>query len=296
MEQGRPSAGAIVSAMTRAAHLLWDDPPKIFEDTFALPLSGCGGEVALRERSDAALAELAAIAGRDLAQAIRSQVRCSVVMRSRYVEDQLDQAIKRGVAQYVILGAGLDSFAYRRPNVANVLRVFEVDHPATQAWKRTRLDELNVATPPNLVFVPLDFEKQSLIESLRISGYRPDAAGFFSWQGVTMYLTQDAIFDILRTVASMAPGTEIIFQYLPPTALLDDENGQIQEFRMKLAAARGEPHISFFEPVNLAEQVRKLGFAEVWDLGPEEANARYFANRTDGLRLRHIDHFMGARV
>ena len=186
MEEGRPSAGAIVSAMTRAAHLLWDDPPKIFEDTFALPLSGCVGEVALRERSDAALAELAAIAGRDLAQAIRSHVRCSVVMRSRYVEDE---------------------FAYRRPKVANVLRVFEVDHPATQAWKRTRLDELNVATPPNLVFVPLDFEKQSLSESLRSSGYRPDAAGFFSWQGVTMYLTHDAIFDILRTVASMAPGT-----------------------------------------------------------------------------------------
>jgi methyltransferase (TIGR00027 family) len=159
MEEGRPSFTAIVSAMVRAAHLLWDDPPKIFEDTFALPLSRCAGEVALRERFDAVLAEFAAKAGRDLAQATLSYARCPVVMRSRYVEDELDQEIKRGVAQYVILGAGLDSFAHRRPNVANVLRVFEVDHPATQTWKRTRLHKLNMATSPNLVFVPLDFEK-----------------------------------------------------------------------------------------------------------------------------------------
>jgi methyltransferase (TIGR00027 family) len=236
--------------------------------------------------------------GRDLAQAKAavSYARCPVVMRSRYVEDELDQAIMRGVAQYVILGAGLDSFAYRRPDLADVLRVFEVDHPATQAWKRTRLHELNVATPPNLVFVPLDFEKRSLIESLRICGYRCDAAGLFSWLGVTPYLTRDAIFDTLRTVASMAPGTEIIFQYLLPPALLDNESRQINELFMDAGAAGGEPYLTFFEPANLAEQVRKLGFAEVWDLGPEEANARYFANRTDGLRLRDIDHFLGARV
>jgi methyltransferase (TIGR00027 family) len=196
----------------------------------------------------------------------------------------------------VILGAGLDTFAYRRPDVANALRVFEVDHPATQAWKRARLHELSVATPSHLVFVPLDFEQQSLIESLQNSGYRIDAAGFFSWLGVTVYLTCDVIFDTLRTVASMAPGTEIIFQYFLPAALLDDEGRQIREFTMKLAAARGEPYITFFEPVELAEQVRKLGFADVRDLGPEEANARYFANRADGLRMLAESHFMGARV
>src|SRR5262249_28398651 len=130
-----------------AAHLLWDDPPKIFEDTFALPLSGCANEVALRERLDAFLVEFSAKSSRYWAKAAFRHARSQVVMRSRYLEGELDQAIKRGVAQYVILGAGLDSFAYRRPDVASVLRVFEVDHPATQAWKRTRLVELGVATP-----------------------------------------------------------------------------------------------------------------------------------------------------
>jgi len=216
-------------------------------------------------------------------------------MRSRYVEDELALLLKRGVSQYVISGAGLDSFAYRRPDLANVLKVFEVDHPATQAWKRARLRELGVATPPNLVFVPLDFERQSLIESLQSCGYRPDAAGFFSWLGVTQYLTQDAVFDTLRKVASMTLGTEIIFEYSPPDALLDDETRRLRELTMSGTAARGEPWVSFFEPSELKEQLRNLGFAEVWDFGPMEANPRYFSNRADGLRLRSA-HYMGARV
>jgi methyltransferase (TIGR00027 family) len=284
MEEGNPSSTAMLTAMLRAAHLLWDDPPKIFEDTFALALSGCADEAALRERLEARGAELAARAGRDLAKAALQLLRCQVVGRSRYVEDELTEALKRGVAQYVILGAGFDSFVYRRPDVAGVLRVFEVDHPATQAWKRMRLRELGVAIPPNLVFVPLDFQQQSLIESLRISGYRPDAPGFFSWLGVTQYLTPAAIFDTLQTVASMAPGTEIISTYLFPAAILDDRRRQIRQLLMDLAAARGEPMLTFFEPAELAEHLRKLGFAEVWNIGPEEAHARYFASRTDGLR------------
>jgi methyltransferase (TIGR00027 family) len=294
MEEGRPSSTAMLTAMLRAAHLLWDDHPKIFEDTFALALAGCANEAALRERLDARSAELAARGGRDLAQAALQLLRSQMVGRSRYVEDELTKALKRGVAQYVILGAGLDSFVYRRPDLANVLGVFEVDHPATQAWKRTRLQELSVATPPNLVFVPLDFQKQSLSESLRISGYRLDAAGFFSWLGVTQYLTPAAIFDTLRTVASMAPGTEIISTYLLPAAMLDDRRRRILELVMNLAATRSEPMITFFEPAEFVEQVWKLGFAEVWDIGPEEAHARYFANRTDGLRGEN--HLIGARV
>lgn len=296
MEEGRPSFTAIASAMIRAAHLLWDDAPKIFEDPFALTLSGCKNELVLRERLDAVLAEFTAKFGDELAQAALQSARSAVVMRSHYVEEELDQAIKRGVAQYVILGAGLDSFAYRRPDVSKVLRVFEVDYPATQEWKRSRLQELNVVTPPNLVFVPVDFEKQSLTERLKDSGYRAEAAGFFSWLGVTIYLTREAIFHTLRTVASMARGTEIIFQYSPPGALLDEEGQQIQELFADRGASRGEPYLTFFEPAKLAEQVREVGFAEVWDLAPGEANARYFANRADGLRMTADHHFMGARV
>src|SRR5580658_4493078 len=274
MEEGRPSFTAMETAMLRAAHLLWDAPPKIFEDTLALALSGCANEVELRERFDAFVAELAAKAGSGPAQSIINSFRISVAVRSRYVEDELAQAIRRGVAQYVILGAGLDSFAYRRPEVGEVLRVFEVDHPATQAWKRARLHELNVATPANLAFVPMNFEQQSLIESLRISDYRSDAAGFFSWLGVTWFLTPDAIFDTLRMVASTAPGSEIIFQYMLPVAPLDEESRQRLELLHNWAAARGEPFVTFFEPADLVERVRKLGFAEVSHFGPEEANAR----------------------
>jgi len=133
--------------MDRAAHLLWDDPPKIFEDTFASALSGCADEAALRARLDARSAALAAMAGPNLAQSLFIFARSLVTMRARYVEDELAEAIKRGVAQYVILGAGLDSLAHRRPELANALRVFEVDHPVTQAWKRARLHEPNLTTP-----------------------------------------------------------------------------------------------------------------------------------------------------
>jgi methyltransferase (TIGR00027 family) len=196
----------------------------------------------------------------------------------------------------VILGAGLDSFAYRRPDLAKVLRVFEVDHPATQAWKRTRLQQAGIELPPNLSLVPVDFEKQSLIDGLRISGYRTDAPGIFSWLGVTMFLTPDAIFSTLRTVAALAPGTQIVFQYLLPTELVDEENRRILAAVMARAAALGEPLQSFFEPAQLAEQVRKLGFAEVSDLGPDEAQACYFAGRSDGLRPRANSHLMNARL
>jgi methyltransferase (TIGR00027 family) len=274
--------------MVRAAHLLWDDPPKIFEDTFALRLCGYENEAALRVQLDRLSAETSPTFIR--------YARVTVVMRSRYVEDEVNRAIGRGVSQYVILGAGLDSFAYRRPDVAKVLRVFEVDHPATQAWKRARLHDLGVMLPLNLAFVPVDFEKQSLSESLQMNGYRSDAPAVFSWLGVTNYLTPDAVFSTLGTIASLAPGTEILFQYLLPTELLDDESRQVRATIMAAAAAINEPNLTFFEPAQLAEQVLKLGFSEVWDFGPEEASPLYFAGRTDGLRPPTADHIMGARV
>jgi methyltransferase (TIGR00027 family) len=296
MEEGQPSITAMLTAMFRAAHLLWDDPPKIFEDTLALRLSGCESEAALRAQLDRLDAEVARSTSSDFAPISRRPITAIVVMRSRYLEDEVDQAIGRGVSQYVILGAGLDSFAYRRMDLAKVLSVFEADHPATQAWKRTRLQEAGIGLPPNLSLVPVDFEKQSLIDSLRMSGYRTETPGLFSWLGVTMFLTPDAIFSTLRTVAALAPGTEIIFQYLVPKESVDEENQRILARSMAVTAARGEPLQTFFEPAQLAEQVRKLGFAEVSDLGPDEAEARYFTGRTDGLRPPAFDHYMRARV
>jgi methyltransferase (TIGR00027 family) len=296
MEEGRPSFTAIGSAMVRAAHLLWDDPPKIFEDTLALRLSGCESEAALRAQLDRVAAEVARSTSPEFAQTVLRSLTAPVIMHSRYLEDEVDLAVGRGVSQYVILGAGLDSFVYRRTELAKVLRVFEVDHPATQAWKRMRLQEAGIELPANLSLVPVDFENQSLIDSLRMSGYRTDASGLFSWLGVTVYLTRDAIFRILRTIAALAPETEIIFEYLIPKESVDEETQKILAVLMAVAAVRSEPLQSFFQPVQLAEEVRKLGFAEVSDFGPDEARTRYFAGRTDNVQPSVLNHYMRARV
>ena len=196
----------------------------------------------------------------------------------------------------MILGAGLDSFAYRRLELARVLHIFEVDHPATQAWKRARLRAVGVELPVNLSLVPVDFERESLIDHLRMSGYRANAPGLFSWLGVTMYLSTDAIFGTLRAVAALAPGTEIIFEYNVPKDLVDEQTQKILAASMTAAQAHGEPQGTFFEPVKLAERVQKIGFAEVSDLGPDEAEARYFNDRTDGLRPLALTHYMRAVV
>jgi methyltransferase (TIGR00027 family) len=150
--------------------------------------------------------------------------------------------------------------------------------------------------PRNLNLVPVDFEKNSLIANLRTNGYRTDAPGLFSWLGVTMYLTPDAVFSTLRAIATLTPGTEIIFQYTVPIKLCDEESQRLLAVVMAGAAARGEPWQSSFEPAKLSEQVSTLGFVEVSDLGPEEARTRYFADRTDGLRPPASEHFMRART
>src|SRR5260370_27601874 len=178
--------------MQRATHLLRDEPPKLLEDTLALPLCGFENAIALQSANDAAMAQLGERYGLDLAESFFRAARSGTVLRSRYVEDELDQAIKRGVSQYVILGAGLDSFAYRKRHLVDVLRVFEVDHPATQTWKRERLKAAAVDLPTNLTFVPLDFEKQSLTGTLRLKGYRTDTPALFPWLGALFYLTPQA--------------------------------------------------------------------------------------------------------
>jgi methyltransferase (TIGR00027 family) len=296
VEEGKPSATALISAMFRAAHLLWDQPPKIFEDTLALQFSGCESEAALKAQMDQINAEVARTTNPDFALTLLRAITVPVVTRSRYLEDEVDEAVRRSISQYVILGAGLDSFAYRRPELAKALHIFEVDHPATQAWKRARLRAAAIELPANLSLVAVDFERDSLIDNLRMSGYRTDAPGLFSWLGVTMYLSTDAIFGTLRAVAALAPATEIIFEYNVPKDLVDEETQKILAAVMSAAHVRGEPQGTFFEPAKLAEQVRKIGFAEVSDFGPDDAEARYFNDRTDALRPLALNHYMRARV
>ena len=282
--------------MMRAAHVLLDNEPKILRDDLALGLRGVENEAALRAVLSGLQAEIAQKTTPEFAHTLSRATRALMAWRSRYVEDELEEALQRGVAQYVILGAGLDSFAYRRRDLAGVVRVFEVDHPATQHWKRARLHTLGVEIPSNVTFVPIDFEQQTLREGLRAGGYRMEEPGVFSWLGVTAYLTEDAILSTLRDVASLAAGTEIIFQYEELESQLDAESQRIVAVTKTFVAARGEPWLSFFDPANLRARVQELGFAEVGDFRPEDANARYFAGRRDELRAFPASHLMKAQV
>ena len=296
MEEGRPSSTALGAAMLRAAHLLLDDEPKILKDDFASVFSGVENEAALRAALERMQTNFARRTSPALAQALVRHLRASVTMRSRYTEDELSNALARGIRQYVILGAGLDSFAYRRRDVADVLRVFEVDHPATQQWKRGRLQELGIELPPNLTFIPINFEQQTVTAALQAGGYRLEEPAFFSWLGVIGYLTEEATFKTLREVVAAAPGSEIVFGYGVQEALLDEESRQMRALVKAGVAAQGEPILTLFEPTSLAARVKELGFAQVWDFGPEEANARYFAGRADGLHVANLNHLMKARV
>jgi methyltransferase (TIGR00027 family) len=295
VEEGKPSATALIRNVSRCSSLVGPAAQDLrrYACTVAFRVRE---RAALKAQMDQINAEVARTTNPDFALTLLRAITVPIVTRSRYLEDEVDEAVRRSISQYVILGAGLDSFAYRRPELAKALHIFEVDHPATQAWKRARLRAAAIELPANLSLVAIDFERDSLIDNLRMSGYRTDAPGLFSWLGVTMYLSTDAIFGTLRAVAALAPATEIIFEYNVPKDLVDEETQKILAAVMSAAHVRGEPQGTFFEPAKLAEQVRKIGFAEVSDFGPDDAEARYFNDRTDALRPLALNHYMRARV
>jgi methyltransferase (TIGR00027 family) len=204
-----------------------------------------------------------------------------VCVRARLPEDIVERAVADGIRQYVILGAGLDSFAYRRPDLLDRLRVFEVDHPASQAWKQARLGELGVAVPANLVFAPVDFETQTLRYGLERAGFDFGALAVFSWIGVTMYLTVGAIEATLATVAECPAGTQLVMTYNVPTPSLDGGALGTRNVLARIAAEMGEPFVSLFEPTEAEQLLRRMGFEDIVDFGPEEAIQTYFAGRDD---------------
>lgn len=293
MKEGRPSGSAIFAAISRAAHLILDGEPKIFQDDFALAFSGMQNEVELRTALEALHTEFGQQTTPELAKALLLSFRGFAVMRHRYTEDELTKALERCVSQYVILGAGLDSFAYRRLDLENKLIVFEVDQPAIQQWKKARLRELDISPHRNLTFVPVDFEKQILMDELRAHGYRKDAPAFFSWLGVTMYLTEAAVYQTLREVVVAAPGSEIVFEYVLPDSLLDDGERRIAALGR---ANTNEPNLSHFDPVSLAKRLKEIGFSEVWDFGTKEANTLYFNGRTDELSASVLDGLYASTI
>jgi methyltransferase (TIGR00027 family) len=266
METGRASRTALGVAIRRAAHQLIDKPP-VLDDPIAMRLVG-DGYPRLMERAMHPV-------GRDF--------RGFMAARSRYAEDRLAEAVASGVTQYVVLGAGLDTFAYRNPFSA--LRVFEVDFPATQVWKRSMLTEAKIVLPPNLVFVALDFEHQTLAEGLAEGGLEMHKSAFFSWLGVVPYLTLDAFRATLNVVAKMPSGSAISFDYaVAPESL--SPIGRIAFDRLsERVAAAGEPFRLFFTPEDLEAEIRRAGFQRIEQVDSSRLNDLYFNNRADGLKL-----------
>jgi methyltransferase (TIGR00027 family) len=277
----QPSLTAWRVALSRAAHQIFDRPP-VLEDPVALAIVGERG-----------IAEIRGVALRYSLPPSR-YLRAFLAARSRVAEEALDEAVRHGVRQYVVLGAGLDTFAYRNPYPASALRVFEVDHPATQAWKRDQLAAAGLALPESLSFVPVDFESETLAARLASAGFRAAEPAFFSWLGVTMYLTRAAVLATLRYVAGLRQGSGVVFDYVVPPATLSLVRRVVLRTVMRGVAAAGEPWKSFFEPRELAQELRSLGFRELEDLGRGELNARFFAGRADGLRVGGLGRVMRA--
>lgn len=221
-------------------------------------------------------------------------LRSHVVLRSRFAEDRLETAVARGIRQYVMLGAGGDTFAYRQPSWARELHIVEVDQSASQAEKRFRLRWASVDAPDNLTFAPIDFETTTLADGLSAAGVDSSVPTFFSWLGVTMYLTEPAIDAVLRTVVRFPPSSEIVLTFAPRATGEDqmDQGGGLAE----RAAELGEPWLTYFDPPELDAKLRSIGFSDVYFLTPTIARERYFAGRPDGLPVPRRTSIASAMV
>jgi len=279
--EGRASRTSYMVALVRAAHQTLDQP-LVFPDPLAPVIVGA--------RQGAALP---ATPQTRRGSAWRKALRAHIAVRSRVAEDARASAVHAGVRQYVILGAGLDTFAYRNTNGA--LRVFEVDHPQTQAWKRNVLVDASIAVPPNVTYVPVNFERQDLAAELARAGLDSSAPTFFSWLGVTMYLTREPIRDTLRfVVGAMGSTGGIAFDYAEPPRWYRPLQAMGYWFMARRVARAGEPFRSLLKPPEVAAELGALGFATVADLGAAELNRRYFQARADGLRMRGRGHVVVA--
>ncbi len=281
MHDTQSSRTALRVACRRAEHQVLDDP-RVFEDPLALAVIG---------------PELAAKVTSEGAQTVSRGLRAFLAARSRYAEDELSKAVASGVRQFVILGAGLDTFAYRNPYAGLGLRVFEVDHPATQAWKREQLAAAGIAAPSGLTFVAADFERQSLGDALAAARFPAGEKTFFSWLGVTPYLTAAAFTETIEFIAGMPPESGVVFDYIVPRSSLSRaEQAALDALAARVASA-GEPFQLFFDPGELQSCLPAMGFRHLEDLAPAGLNSRYFCDRADRLRIAGgIGHLMSARV
>ncbi len=269
MKANEPSRTALIPARQRAAHQLLDHG-SILSDPYAIKILREDEKDVLQFANEHPLASI----GRLLTTA-----------RSRIAEDALSRAVERGIRQIVILGAGLDTFALRNPHGARQIRIYEVDHPATQAWKRQRLAEAQIALPPWLIFVPVDFERDNVGEKLAAAGFQQNSPAFFSWLGVVPYLTQDAIGGALDYMSSI-PNSEVVFDYMEsPEAFSEGMRGLVME-RSEQLKKIDETWVSRFDPAGIAAILRSHGFSDIEDIDFEEIRSR-FGRAVQGLAPGH---------
>jgi methyltransferase (TIGR00027 family) len=271
-DQQVPDNTAVRVALWRALHVEVDPPPHVLEDEVGLKLAA--PEEGWRSRPDMS--------------PFTRPFRASIVARARFIEDLVGEQVARGVGQYVILGAGLDTFAQRRPELGSRLRVFEIDRPGPQAWKRQRLLDLGLGLPSFLRLVPVDFEAgDAWWERLAAAGFDSAQAAVVASTGVSMYLSEDAIVATLRQVAALAPGSTLAMSFMLPIEMADSEVRPAIERAAAGARANGTPFISFFTPAQMLTMAREAGFRDVQHLSAATLAERYFAGRTDGLRPPH---------
>jgi methyltransferase (TIGR00027 family) len=269
-QTGEPDSTAVRVALWRAMHVLVDPPPHVLEDEISLqladPHNGWRGRP-------------------DMDPGGTSGFRAAIVARARFIEDLVAEQAGHGVAQYVILGAGLDTFAQRRPEAAAGLRVFEVDQPGPQAWKRQRLIELGYGVPGWLRLVPVDFEaSEDWWEQVAAAGFDPGQPAVVVSTGVTMYLTKDATAATLRQIAGLARGSTLAMTFLLPPELLGDADRSGLQRAARGASTSGTPFISFYTPADMLALAREAGFDNARHVPGSFLAERYFAGRADGLR------------
>jgi methyltransferase (TIGR00027 family) len=269
MKPNQPSRTALMIARQRAAHQVLDHG-SILEDPFALKILREDEKDVLQFANQHPLASIG---------------RLFTAARSRIAEDALSRAVERGVRQIVILGAGLDTFALRNPHGAGEIRIYEVDHPATQAGKRERLAEAQIALPPSLIFVPVDFEQDELGEKLVAAGFQQNAPAFFTWLGVVPYLTEDAIDRTLDYISSIQ-NSEVVFDYMEPAEAFSEELRQIEKARADQLEKLGERSATRFEPDGVAAVLRSHGFCDLEDIDFQEIASR-FGSAVQGLAPGH---------
>jgi methyltransferase (TIGR00027 family) len=275
-----PDHTAVRVALWRALHVQNDAPPYVLEDEVGLQL--IEPEADWRQRPD-------------MDPKFSSGFRASIVARARFIEDLITEQSAHHVTQYVILGAGLDTFAQRRPEIASRIRVFEVDQPGTQAWKGQRLNELGFGIPDWLHLIPVDFEAGwSWLEQLEASGFDTSQPAIVVSTGVTQYLTEDAITATLSQAAKLAPGSTLAMTFLLPLESTEPEEDAKVDAAKEGAKASGTPFISFFTPPDMLEMAKQAGFRQVRHVSAADLSARYFNGRTDGLHLPVGEEFLVA--